>query len=51
MKDGFKKGFGFTLGAYAAVFAVFVAVRAIVTADLKDKNTSEKEESKTEEES
>lgn len=51
MKDGFKKGFGFTMGSYAAVFVVFMAVRSIVDIDLKDKNTSEKEESKTEEES
>lgn len=51
MKDGFKKGFGFTLGAYAAVFAVFVVARSIVNVDLKDKNTSEKEESKMEEKS
>lgn len=51
MKDGFKKGFGFTLGAYAAAFAIFMAVKVIVTTDLKDKNTSEKGESKMEEES
>ena len=49
MEDGFKKGFGFMLGAYA--FVSFMAGKVIVTTVLKDKNTSEKEESKTEEES
>lgn len=51
MEDGFKKGFGFMLGAYAAAFVSFMAGKVIVTTVLKDKNTSEKEESKTEEES
>lgn len=51
MEDGFKKGFGFMLGAYAAAFVSFMAGKVIVTTVLKDKNTSEKEESKMEEES
>lgn len=51
MEDGFKKGFGFMLGTYAAAFVSFMAEKVIVATVLKDKNTSEKEESKTEEES
>ncbi len=51
MEDGFKKGFGFMLGAYAAGFVSFMAEKVIVTTVLKEKNTSEKGESKTEEES
>ena len=51
MKDGFKKGFGVMLGAYAGAIVLFIAETVIVPKYLKDKNTSEKEESKMEEES
>ena len=30
MEDGFKKGFGFMLGAYAAAFVSFMAGKVIV---------------------
>ena len=37
MEDGFKKGFGFMLGVYAAGFVSFMAEKVIVTTVLKEK--------------